>query len=432
MSLELDRIQTTPSEEPVNDHDGASLTRSISALAPCDSGPAAWKFLFGAFMVEAVLWGFSISFGVFQEYYARQFGNDTGNIAVIGTLATSIYFLGSPFTTPLVSRYHAWQRTMLICGTALCIGALFASAFARTVPQLIVTQGALYGAGYLMLYAPLLAMLNEWFVQRRGLAYGLMFAGGGASGVGFPFLLEWLLSRYGYRTTLLTVAIAQALVMAPCMLLMKNRLPSSSRHAVPRTDTAFVKSPQFWIITLSNLFQGMAYYIPSLYLPTFAGLLGLSPRVGALLLAAHNMASTLGQVGFGHLTDRAGNIYLLLFVATFVSSISSFLIWGLAHSLAPLLVFALVFGFFGSSYIVFWPSFARMFSEDPQTVYSLMAFGKGIGNVVTGPVTSSLLKGPVSSGYGMGKYQPVVIYMGTMFLASSLGVVAWPLRRKTS
>lgn len=376
--------------------------------------------------------GFPISYGVFQEYYARlpQFA-DNPNLSIIGTLETSIYFLGSPFFTPLVRRFHVWQRTMVVVGSGICVLSLVAAAFANNASSLIAFQGVLYGIGFLTLYAPLLSMLNEWFVQRRGLAYGVFYAGGGISGSCFPFILEQLLSSFGHRVALVGVAVAQVVMVAPMLFFIKPRLPSASRHAARTMDWRFLRNPQFWILSASNVLQGLAFYIPSLYLPSFAALVGLSPRVGALLLAAHNVASTLGQVAFGHLSDKFSNIFVLLFVTTAVSGVSSLCIWGFAHSFAPLLVFALVFGAFAGAYAVFWTAFSSLLSEDTQTVYTLMAFGKGIGSVATGPITGSLLNRPVTPGYGLGKYEPVVIYLGVMMLASSLGISAWPFSGRT-
>lgn len=44
--------------------------------------------------------------------------------------------------------------------------------------------------------------IDEWFVRRKGFAFGLMWAGTGTSGIVVPFLLEWLLNDYGYQTAL--------------------------------------------------------------------------------------------------------------------------------------------------------------------------------------------------------------------------------------
>jgi hypothetical protein len=42
-----------------------------------------------------------------------------------------------------------------------------------------------------------------------------------------PFVLQALLSRYGYRTTLRAVAVALTLLTGPLIPLLKGRVPSS-------------------------------------------------------------------------------------------------------------------------------------------------------------------------------------------------------------
>lgn len=376
--------------------------------------------------------GFPLAFGVFQDYYSKQpeFEGNT-NIAAIGTVATSMYFLGAPLSAPLVRRFQKAQRYMIAGGWTICALSLLGASMVDSVAGLIATQGVLYGLGFLMLYFPVLTMLNEWFVQRRGLAYGVLYAGGGFSGVGLPFLLERLLATTGYRTTLRTIAIVQFASLIPTMFLLKPRLPPSNSSALRAVDWSFFRQPLFWVFSLSNLFQGFAYYIPSLYLPSFASIIGLSGTMGALILAANNMACIIGQIGFGYLTDRFNNVAVLVFVSTFVSALAGFAIWGFAHSLGALLAFSIVFGLFAGAYIVFWPKFGSLLSEDPQAIYSLMAFGKGIGNLATGPITARLLTRPVTSGYGIGKFEPLIIFMGSLMLCSSLGIVGWPLKPRT-
>lgn len=50
------------------------------------------------------------------------------------------------------------------------------------ISVLIFLQGVCLGIGGGMMYAPSLSLLPEWFVMRRGLASGIMFAGGGVGG----------------------------------------------------------------------------------------------------------------------------------------------------------------------------------------------------------------------------------------------------------
>ncbi|RMJ08469.1 hypothetical protein CDV36_011916 [Fusarium kuroshium] len=376
----------------------------VSSLPPADGGRDAWKFLIASFIVEAVLWGFPLAFGVFQDYYPRlpQFQDDP-NIVVIGT------------------------RHFVVAGWAVCVLSLLAASFANSVPTLIATQGFLYGLGFTTLYFPVLSMLNEWFISRRGLAFGVLSAGAGLSGGVLPFLLELSLHKYGYKTTLRATAVAQFVLVAPILPLLKPRLPPSIQTQLPAMDFKFLSHPLFYCFALSNLIHGFSYYVPSLYLPSYASLLGYSWATRALILSANSLASIFGQIGFGFLSDRTHNIFILIFISAFTSALTAFFLWGYAKSLGLLLAFSIMYGWFAGAYVVFWPKFGSILSEDPQLVYSLMAFGKGIGNIVTGPITTHLLSRPVTSGYGMGKYEPLILYLGISMLCSSLGILGWAL-----
>ncbi|CEJ91946.1 hypothetical protein VHEMI07627 [[Torrubiella] hemipterigena] len=428
VSLELANIERGNTAEC---REELTAAPNVFEPPPADTGAGAWKFLAGCFLVEALLWGFLLSYGVFQNYYTQmpEFAGQTSNISAVGTVGTSIYFIAAPFASPLMKRYQRWQRHMLATGWAVCAASLLVASFTSSVQGIIATQGVMYGIGFLLLYFPVIMMLNDWFVQRRGFAFSFLYAGGGVSGAGLPFLLEWLLSSAGYRTTLRIVAAVQFAALVPGMMLLKPRLPPSRDAALRRVDLKFFGKPLFWFFMLSNIFQGLGYYIPSLYLPTFATAIGLSRSIGALLLAVNNLATVVGQLGFGYLSDRYANIHVLVFVTTFVSAVAAFCLWGLATSLAPLLIFAFLYGSFAGAYVVFWSAFGSLLSEDPQPVYSLMAFGKGIGNILTAPISAALLSRPMTSGYGKGTFGPLIIFLGTCMFLSSLQITWLSFRR---
>ena len=59
--------------------------------------------------------GFPISFGVFQEYYSKlpEFKNNP-YIPLVGTMASGIPYLGSPFMAVLVRRYQRLSTAHLL------------------------------------------------------------------------------------------------------------------------------------------------------------------------------------------------------------------------------------------------------------------------------------------------------------------------------
>lgn len=84
----------------------------------------------------------------------------------------------------------------------MIIVALVAASFATQVVHLVLTQGLLYGLGASLVYSPFTFYIDQWFVKRKGLAYGLFWAGTGFCGSITPALMEWAINSYGFRITL--------------------------------------------------------------------------------------------------------------------------------------------------------------------------------------------------------------------------------------
>ncbi|KAL8638176.1 MAG: hypothetical protein Q9228_004643 [Teloschistes exilis] len=377
----------------------ASETGLESQLEQVDGGVVAWRNLIAAFMFEALLWGFPISFGVFQNHYSQlpQFKGNP-HVTLVGTMASGIPYLGAPFMAAFVRRYQRYRYTIIWVGWPLCILGLIAGSFADSVGALIVTQGVMYGSGFLILYWPILSVVNEWWITRRGMAFGFVTSAAGASGIAMPFIIELLLAKYGYKFTLRAVAVAMVILTGPLIPMIRGRLPPAMQASAPtRTDWSFVRKPLFAVYCTANAAQGLGFFFPSLFLPSYAASIGLSGRQGALLLALMNLGQVLGQWTFGILSDRM-SLNPMLVLSTTVAAIASFTSWGLAHDLAPLVIFALVFGFFAYGFCSMRARMGTAVSEEPTA--ALATFGifvccQGLGNVLAGPISVALLEGTV-------------------------------------
>jgi MFS family permease len=305
---------------------------------------------------------------------------------------------------------------------------------------LALTQGLLYGVGIFVLDAPVLLILNTWFVKRRGFAYGTLFGITDLFGFGFAILAEILLGRHGLRWTLLTFAGIILLISGPAMLFLKPRPLEDKEAFCPQTSLAILKrclyharrySRQyiFYLFTLSNIFQALAFYLPFIYLPSYTTDLGHTPTQGVIVLGAANFAQIFGELGFGQLSDSV-NVHALIILSSLVASISVLALWGLAQSLVQLVFFALVFGGFASGFISLWPGMGSAFGEESaQMIYSILSFFRGVGNIVSGPISSSLLRGLPEHGsghnrhhhaYGNRKYAWVVLFVGICMACSAL------------
>lgn len=73
-------------------------------------------------------------------------------------------------------------------------------------------------------------------------------------------------------------------------------------------------------------------------------------------------------------------------------------------------------------------------SKEPsasQVIFGLLCAGKGIGNILTSPISASLLSASrSSSSYGHGMYQAVVIFTGVYLIMSAGALSAMYIRLK--
>lgn len=404
------------------------------SLPPHDGGKAAWRLLLAAFVFEALLWGFPLSFGVFQNYYSQlpQF-KDNAFVSVIGTVASGFSYMAAPIIIPFIKRFGRWRRRMIWIGWPLCLLGLVAGSFATTLETLVLTQGVMYGLGFTIAYYPILSMVNEFWIARRGMAYGLLCAASGVAGAAFPFAIEQLLKRYGYQTTLRSMAIGLFVLTGPLIPTLKGRLPESESSAAGRTDWSFLMTRLFWVYSTSNLAMGLGYFFPALYLPSYATANGMNSTQGAVLLAIMSVAQVLSQITFGYLSDRELPLDVLTVSSSLIAGVAVYTCWGLAHNFTLLALFAVIFGSFGAGYTALWGRMGTKISSEPTaafTAFGLLNFGKGVGNVLAGPIGGALLKNSVVGGeYGAGTYEKIVLFTGSAMVLSAVIIAVQDLQR---
>ncbi|KAK5154627.1 hypothetical protein LTR04_006002, partial [Oleoguttula sp. CCFEE 6159] len=411
-------------------------------LPAIDGGRQAYVFLLGTWITEAMLWGFPLAFGVFQSYYTSdpQFAGSSA-IPTIGTMAIGVSYIGMPFVNPVALRYVEYQRHMVVGGWALAVFGLVAASFATRVWQLVLFQGVLYGAGWVICYAPFLLMLNGWFVRKRGLAYGILFGASGISGLFIPFVVEALLRRFGFRIALRLYAIATVVISGPSTVFMiKPRLSSSpssphasaqptrttSRRGAARTE--LVGNVQLYFFALAIFLQGLGFFIPNIFLPSFASSLSLSHALGSTLLALNSLAQVCGQIGFGYVSDKV-NIYIPTSASTLLSGLAIVFLWGPAKDFWRLSAFATLWGFFSGSYSVLYTRICTYLAEDPDaavTLYGIFSFERGIANILEGPLSAWLLGADENiERYALQKYQGLVVFTSVMMFASAIAGVGY-------
>lgn len=337
-----------------------------------------------------------------------------------------ILYMVAPFTFGSLIRWPQYKRHAMVGGLLIMCLSLGLSSICQTVPQLIVTQGIFYGIGGAVTYSPVVTFLDEWFVRRKGLAFGIMWAGTGLGGVVVPLLLEWLLNTYGFRTSLRIWTLALFLITLPLTFFLKPRLPVPAINRARITFT-FLRNKTFWILQAGNIMQGLGFFVPSIYLPSYTKALGFNNTVSALPIILINIAAVIGSVSMGSIVDRT-HVTTAILISTIGAMLSIFLIWGFSTSLPPLLTFCFMYGLFAGSFTNTWPGILRTVQRstgqmESSMVYSFLSLGRGVGNVVSGPVSEALMKTGNIGGVGLygTQYGSLVIWTG---ISAALGGVS--------
>lgn len=345
-------------------------------------------------------------------------------------------YLSTPVIMILARLYPAAWRWGPTVGLVIMCCALAASSFATTTWHLIVTQGVLFAIGGAISYTPCILYVDEWFVRRKGLAFGVMWSGTGLGGCTIPLLLEFLLQKVGFRTTMRIWSGMLFALSMPLVYFVRPRLPTTSSASVTkhqlrtlRQGYGFVRDRGFLLYQLANIIEGVGFFLPGIYLPSYARTeFGASSFPAAVTVLAVNVASVAGTVAMGALTDKL-DVTTCILISTVGAAFGVFILWGLASSLAMLYVSCVVYGLFAGSYTATWPGIMKQVAVraaasgessggafDPVMVFGMLAAGRGVGNIISGPMSEALIegmpwRGQAAAGYGSG-YGTLITFTG--------------------
>lgn len=316
-------------------------------------------------------------------------------------------------------RFRKWATPVGLFIVCLALGL---GSLSTSVSQLILTQGIIYAIGGGLAWTPILFILEEWWVRRRGFAYGATMAGLGLSGAILPVVLEWLLHSYGFRTTLRVCALSFVVLCFPIVFFFKPRLPVSQTSQSRSFDMSFWTCSNFLVLQSGNVVQSLGFFLPSIYLPTFASELGASAIESTVTIILLNGAGFMGCLVMGVAVDKYNVVYCLL-ISAVGSAVGVFLLWGLATSLAPLYLFCIVYGAFAGCQSSAWSAIIRDTKEkrrgaDSGMVFACLSAGKGVGNLCSGPLSEALLHAgnwKAGMAYGSG-YGALIAFTGTTAL----------------
>ena len=356
------------------------------------------RILMAAFCMQLAL-GAVYGWSVFLNPLREQFGASKIQVSLIFTITLVMLGVTAGFGGYLQRRFG--PRAVAVTAGLLYGTGVFLSGLAPNLAALYLTHGVLGGIGLGLGYIVPLAVLIDWFPDKRGLITGLGVTGFGLGAFITSPLATELIQSLGVRNTLMVLGIvylvtvvvsAQFLFPTPEGYVPAGWTPPAQRafaadaHA---TLAEALRTPQWyllWSMLALNVTAGAA--LISVAAPLVQEFAQVGSAMGALAVGLIALFNGLGRLLWGALSDRIGRartfavIFLLQFLAfALMPAINNF-----AVMLFPLALIALCYGGgFGTM-----PAFATdvFGSRNSGTIYGAMLTAWSAGAIV-GPMLIS-------------------------------------------
>ena len=403
-----------------------------SQLAKACSGRLHYAWITLAVVFFSMLAGVGVRAapGVMIVPLQQAFGWDVSTIS--GAVSLNIILLGAtgPFLTGLM-QIVGLKRTMIGCLVILMAGTAL-STFMNQPWELFVTWGLMVGIGSgagAVGFAG--AVANRWFIQRAGLAMGLLTSANAAGQLIFLPILALLVQNFGWQGVSVCLTAAIALVIPVVMLLLPESpasigLPAFGGHTivpVPRFEggnpftVAFrvlgkaSGSMDFWLLCLTFGICGFSTNgLINTHLIAYCADNGISQVNGASILAVIGVFSLIGSTASGWLCDRYSP-RVLLFWYYGLRGLSLVIVPFTGFDSLSLSIFAV---FYGLDWVATGPATFALTNE---------VFGRRDAPVVVSWIFAAHQVGGAAAAFGAGAVRGASGSYFMAFIASGLACI---------
>jgi len=350
--------------------------------------------------------------------------------AISSAIAINIALFGliGPFAASVMDRWGV--RRVILGALGLLAASVALTTQMRALWQLTVLWGVLVGTGTGVTSMVLAAIIaNRWFDARRGLVLGILTAANATGQLIFLPTLASMIARYGWRSAVLVVAGAAAVVFVIVLVFMRDRPEDLGLQPYGRTAATAVpqrralaplealalagRTRAFWLLAGTFFVCGASTNgLIGTHLIAACHDYGIHEVQSAQLLAMMGIFDILGTTASGWLTDRYSSRYLLFGYYTLRGLSLLFLPLTLRVGASSLVIFAV---FYGLDWIATVPPTVRLTSE---------AFGRENTGVVYGWISASHQLGASSAAFGAGAIRTLLGDYQVAFWAAGLLCIA--------
>ena len=173
----------------------AANIRSPSDAPPPDGGLRAWSQVLVGHLINALTWGTTASFGVYQLYYTEYLFLPPSQVSWIGSVQVFLTFFIGTFSGRSVDA--GYGRHVVLVGSLLLLIGTFTTSLAVTYLQIFLAQGLCAGIGMGLMFMPAVTVVRTYFQKRKTMALAISASGSGVGSVAFPATVQYLIPKIG-------------------------------------------------------------------------------------------------------------------------------------------------------------------------------------------------------------------------------------------
>ena len=191
-----------------------------------------WVIVFCCTLLVAAGTGIFVNcLGIFVKPVCEDLGFDRGPFTLYSSIGGFVGMFAVLIYGELYRKYPHHIRKFIALGMVICCGAFYGYSLSTKLWHFYVLA-AIYGTASMTLAGiSLTTLINNWFVDKRGLATGLAFAGSGVSAAIMTPVLTTVVTDYGWRMGYRTMSLVSFIILIPAMLLI--RLEPSDKGLLP-------------------------------------------------------------------------------------------------------------------------------------------------------------------------------------------------------
>lgn len=305
---------------------------------------------------------------LFQPDLMKIHGWSAGTTSAAFTILMCFFVLGNIVGGRIQDRFDPTH--VILAGTVLMGVGFFLSAYTPSSMPFVMylTYSLCVGLGNGFIYAAVIATVQKWFLDKKGLATGFIVSAAGSAGLLLTPIVRPLVVNLGVIRTFQVLAVAVTVVSLLLGLFIKlppaeyhpassidlNALMGSQRDLTP---SELLKDKRYYLLMFSMFLAVPPFFIINPTIVTIASGRGLSETLAVITVAFSSLFNIAGRLSAPAISDKVGRKPTVL--GLFSLSLLGLILVMFARGIFLFVPIALIFYAYGG----FWGCYPSITSD---------------------------------------------------------------------